>query len=67
MLRIEIEADRFLYKMARNLVGTIVQMGNGKLGGSVLDLIASRDRTKAGMTAPAHGLSLINVFYGNAL
>ena len=67
LIRLEIEADRFLYKMARNLVGTIVQRASGKLTAAVSELIALRDRTKAGMTAPAHGLSLMNVFYGKAL
>lgn len=63
-LRIEIEGDNFLYKMVRNIVGTLVYIGMGKL---TLDetkyLLSQKDRTFAGITAPAHGLTLHSVFY----
>jgi len=63
-LRFEVEGNHFLYKMVRNLVGTLVDIGAGKL---LLDeakkLIASKDRTLAGVTAPAHGLLLKKVLY----
>lgn len=60
----QIQGNNFLYKMVRNLVGTIVYVGRGKLLLSDLpDIIASRDRTRAGVTAPAHGLTLYKVFY----
>ena len=63
-LRIEIEGNNFLYKMARNIVGTLVYVGMGKL---TLDetrcLLSQKDRTFAGITAPAHGLTLRTVFY----
>jgi tRNA pseudouridine38-40 synthase len=62
---IEVEADGFLYNMVRNIVGTLVQVGKGREGvdwpARVLEM---RDRTKAGMTAPAQGLFLVGVEYG---
>jgi tRNA pseudouridine38-40 synthase len=61
---IEVEADGFLYNMVRNIVGTLVAVGRGKEStdwpANVLEL---RDRTKAGMTAPAQGLFLVGVNY----
>jgi tRNA pseudouridine38-40 synthase len=63
-VRIVLEADGFLYKMARSLVGTIVGVGLGRptlveLGA----LLATPRRVPAVMTAPAHGLFLERVFY----
>jgi tRNA pseudouridine38-40 synthase len=59
-----IEGDGFLYKMCRGIVGTLVQVGQGKIPLSkVADILASKDRRVAGMTAPAHGLVLWKVFY----
>lgn len=63
-LKISIAGDRFLYKMMRNLVGTLVYVGIGKLSCDEVPLIlANKSRTSAGMTAPAHGLTLKQVFY----
>lgn len=63
-LRISVAGNRFLYKMVRNLVGTIVYAGCGKIApGDVSDILESKDRTRAGMTAPACGLSLYKVKY----
>jgi tRNA pseudouridine38-40 synthase len=62
---IEVEADGFLYNMVRNIVGTLVAVGKGR--GEVTwpaEVLAQRDRTKAGMTAPPQGLFLIGVEYG---
>jgi tRNA pseudouridine38-40 synthase len=59
-----IEGDGFLYKMCRGIVGTLVQVGQGKIPlAKVADILASKDRRVAGMTAPAHGLVLWKVFY----
>jgi tRNA pseudouridine38-40 synthase len=59
-----IEGDGFLYKMCRGIVGTLVQVGQGKIPlAEVKNILASRDRRVAGMTAPAHGLVLWKVFY----
>ncbi len=58
----QIKGDRFLYKMVRNIVGTLIYIGCGKLN-SIKDILDSRDRKKGGVTAPAHGLYLHQVFY----
>lgn len=63
-LRFEIYGNHFLYKMVRNLVGTLLYVGRGKLTLKQAEqLIAAKDRTLAGLTAPAHGLFLKKVFY----
>jgi tRNA pseudouridine38-40 synthase len=64
LLTFFIEGDGFLYKMCRGLVGTLVQVGQGKIAAADLKkILVSRDRRVAGMTAPAHGLVLWKVFY----
>jgi len=64
LLTFFIEGDGFLYKMCRGIVGTLVQVGQGKIAGTdIKRILASRDRRTAGMTAPAHGLVLWKVFY----
>jgi tRNA pseudouridine38-40 synthase len=64
LLTFIIEADGFLYKMCRGIVGTLVQVGAGKFPDqSITAILAGRDRRVAGMTAPAHGLVLWKVFY----
>ncbi|MFI5334549.1 MAG: tRNA pseudouridine(38-40) synthase TruA [Chlamydiales bacterium] len=63
-LKIAIIGDNFLYKMVRNLVGTLVYVGMGKIKNEELpSILEGRDRTRAGITAPAHGLVLQQVFY----
>lgn len=63
-LQFEITGNHFLYKMARNIVGTLVHVGAGKLQAEEMPLIlASKSRPKAGITAPAHGLSLKEIYY----
>jgi tRNA pseudouridine38-40 synthase len=58
-----IEADRFLYKMVRTIVGTLIDIGRGKITASMAEIIESKDRVKAGETAPACGLVLDYVEY----
>ena len=59
-----LEGDGFLYKMCRGIVGTLVQVGQGKFGAEeIRRMLAQKDRRAAGMTAPAHGLVLWKVFY----
>ena len=54
--------------MVRSIVGTLVEVGRGRRSvDSIDELLASRDRTKAGRTAPAAGLFLTAVTYGDAL
>jgi len=59
---IKIKGDRFLYKMARALAGTIIYYGTGKVT-KIDHILTSKDRKEAGITAPAHGLYLHKVFY----
>jgi tRNA pseudouridine38-40 synthase len=59
-----IEATAFLRHMVRNIVGTLVEIGRKqRTPESFAELLSVRDRTKAGPTAPAHGLFLIEVKY----
>ena len=59
-----IEGDGFLYTMCRGIVGTLVQVGQGKIAVvEIKNILASRDRRVAGVTAPAQGLVLWKVFY----
>lgn len=64
LLELRFEADGFLYTMVRIMVGTLVEVGLGRLSpeevGRTLD---SRDRPRAGPTAPPRGLSLVKVMY----
>ena len=63
---IEVEADGFLYNMVRNIVGTLVEVGKGiRPLDWPSEVLATRDRTIAGMCAPAHGLYLLKVFYAD--
>lgn len=67
LLTFFIEGDGFLYKMCRGIVGTLVQVGQGKIAvDDIKKILASKDRRAAGMTAPAKGLVLWKVFYGEA-
>lgn len=64
MIEIRARADGFLYMMVRNIVGTLVEVGLGRLAPrAVGDILASRDRTNAGPTAPPQGLCLVRVDY----
>jgi tRNA pseudouridine38-40 synthase len=65
LLTFIIEGDGFLYKMCRGIVGTLVQVGEGKIPPNAIKrILDQKDRRAAGMTAPAHGLVLWKVFYG---
>jgi len=60
-----VEGTAFLKHMVRNLVGTLIDVGRGRHPPTwVREVLEGRDRTKAGPTAPAHGLCLDEVFYG---
>lgn len=64
VIRIRVIGNGFLYKMVRNMVGTLVDVGQGKLSSfGVRKVLRARDRRAAGRTAPAQGLCLINVDY----
>ena len=62
IISIEVEGNGFLYNMVRIIAGTLVYVGLGKLRpDEVTEIIESCDRKRAGITAPAHGLYLIEV------
>ncbi|GAB4485137.1 MAG: tRNA pseudouridine(38-40) synthase TruA [Thermodesulfovibrionales bacterium] len=66
-LKIQIEGDAFLRHMVRNIVGTLVETGLGKLPPEAAgEILRSLDRNQAGPTAPAHGLFLEKIFYGSS-
>lgn len=59
-----VKADGFLYNMVRIMVGTLIDVGIGKISpNDILTIIESKDRNKAGKTAPANGLCLEIVYY----
>jgi tRNA pseudouridine38-40 synthase len=64
LVYIDIEADGFLYNMARNIIGTLIEIGRGKFSaGSLKKILRSKNRKLAGPTAPARGLCLLEVKY----
>ena len=64
-LAVLISADSFLHHMVRNIVGSLVEVGRGARSVSwMAELLAGRDRTRSGPTAPGHGLTLVRVLYG---
>jgi tRNA pseudouridine38-40 synthase len=64
LIFIDIEADGFLYNMARNITGTLVEIARGRFKrGSIKKILRAKDRKLAGPTAPARGLFLVKVNY----
>jgi tRNA pseudouridine38-40 synthase len=64
LLTVEVRGNAFLRNMVRIVVGTLVDVGRGRWPVSqVVEILASRDRTLGGVTAPAHGLELVEVRY----
>jgi tRNA pseudouridine38-40 synthase len=62
--RFVIDADRFLHGMVRAIVGTLVAIGYGRIPAKRLpEIIEAHDRRAAGASAPAHGLTLVEVVY----
>ncbi|MBF0569611.1 MAG: tRNA pseudouridine(38-40) synthase TruA [Candidatus Omnitrophica bacterium] len=63
-ITITVEGEGFLYKMVRNIVGTLLEVGAGRFPpGSVKAMLLKKDRRAAGLAAPAHGLYLEEVRY----
>ena len=64
VVEMHIEGDGFLYKMVRSMVGTVVEVGLRRISATtVREILASRDRSRAGPTAPSCGLCLVRVSY----
>jgi len=64
VLRLTVEGDGFLHHMVRVIVGTLLEVGRGRLEPQAVAVILSgRDRSRAGPTAPGHGLCLVSVAY----
>ena len=65
-INIELTGNGFLYNMVRIIAGTLLDVGLGKIQPEeILEIIESKDRTRAGRTLPAHGLYLVKVEYWN--
>ncbi|MDZ7290060.1 MAG: tRNA pseudouridine(38-40) synthase TruA [candidate division KSB1 bacterium] len=63
-IKLYIRANRFLRSMVRIIIGTLIDVGRGKLAPQqVKEILESRKRTEASFTAPPHGLFLEKVFY----
>ena len=61
VISIKICGNGFLYNMVRIIVGTLIEIGQGKIvPGSIVDILSKKDRIAAGPTAPANGLMLYN-------
>lgn len=61
---IDVQANAFLHHMVRNIAGALMAVGTGKQSLSwIHDILAAKDRTLAGVTAPPHGLYLVDVGY----
>lgn len=61
---LDITANAFLMHMVRNIMGTLIAVGKGDQRPEwVADVLGGRDRTVGGITAPAHGLTLVSVEY----
>ena len=64
LIRFEIEANGFLKQMVRSIIGTLVEIGKGRMeAAEIREILNSRDRKEAGPTAPAQGLFLKEVKY----
>ena len=64
LVEIRVQADGFLYNMVRIIVGTLLEVESGRIDPQTIPaILQSGDRTRAGATAPAHGLYLEQVFY----
>jgi tRNA pseudouridine38-40 synthase len=64
MLIYEVSGNSFLHHMVRNMVGTLMEVGRGKLEpNGILQILDVRDRSMAGATAPSQGLCLVRVEY----
>lgn len=61
--RLLIEGNGFLYNMVRIIAGTLIEIGLNKRKADLKSVLESKERRQAGFTAPAHGLTLLEVYY----
>lgn len=67
-IKFTITADRFLRNMVRAIVGTLIDVGLGKLSlDEFVRIIESKNRSEAGVSVPAHGLFLTNITYDKSI
>jgi tRNA pseudouridine38-40 synthase len=60
----EITGNGFLRYMVRTIIGTLIEVGRGRISSDSLgDILQGRSRSRAGQTAPAHGLTLLKIDY----
>ena len=60
----DVEGDRFLYNMVRNIVGTLVEVGIGRMKSEkITEILEAKDRRAAGPIAPPEGLCLMWIKY----
>ena len=63
-ITVDVSARSFLHSQVRIMVGTLIEIGKGKIKSKELaEIISSKDRSRAGPTVPAHGLYLMKVKY----
>ncbi len=68
LIYLDIHADGFLYRMARNIAGTLIEVGRGRLRAQdIKEILKAKDRKCAGPCAPAKGLCLMDVKYKKGL
>lgn len=63
VIRFDIKADAFLYKMVRNIIGALFEVGRGKIQSAEVKEILNNKTKRKGQTVPAHGLYLVDVGY----
>jgi len=64
LVYIYMEADGFLYNMARSIAGTLIEVGRGKFdSGRIEEMLSKRERSLSGPTMPAKGLCMVRVRY----
>ncbi|MBU4140653.1 MAG: tRNA pseudouridine(38-40) synthase TruA [Candidatus Omnitrophica bacterium] len=64
LIHLDIKADGFLYRMVRNIIGSLIEVGRGKLKPQrIREILRAKDRSCAGPCAPAKGLCLMEVKY----
>ena len=67
VIDITMSANGFLYQMVRNIVGTLIEVGRGKLSSQdVVRLMAAKDRTQCSPPAPSQGLCLTHISFEEA-